>query len=193
MKRDWKKHISTVIFVAFVLVILFVPAAKAKLIEGLMEIGLFKPNVHEDKKIINADLSAIKFKDVKGNVLSLADLKGKIIFLNFWATWCPPCLAEMPSINKFYEQYKNDEDVVFLMIDADSDFAKAQNYLNRKNYKFKVYTFASDIPKNIFAGSLPTTIVFDKKGRIAMNGVGPANYASKEFLTFIQKLKKLKE
>lgn len=193
MERDWKKYISAVIFVAFVLVILFVPAAKAKLIEGLMEIGLFKPNVHEDKKFINADLSAIKFKDVKGNVLSLADLKGKIIFLNFWATWCPPCLAEMPSINKFYEQYKNDEDVVFLMIDADSDFAKAQNYLNRKNYKFKVYTFASDIPKNIFAGSLPTTIVFDKKGRIAMNGVGAANYASKEFLTFIQKLKNLKE
>lgn len=193
MERDWKKYISAVIFVAFVLVILFVPAAKAKLIEGLMEIGLFKPNVHADKKFINADLSAIKFKDVKGNVLSLADLKGKIIFLNFWATWCPPCLAEMPSINKFYEQYKNDEDVVFLMIDADSDFAKAQNYLNRKNYKFKVYTFASDIPKNIFAGSLPTTIVFDKKGRIAMNGVGAANYASKEFLTFIQKLKNLKE
>lgn len=193
MKRDWTKHISTVIFVAFVLVLLFVPVAKAKLIEGLMEIGLFKPNVHEDKKFISADLSAIKFKDVKGNVLSLADLKGKIIFLNFWATWCPPCLAEMPSINKFYEQYKNDEDVVFLMIDADSDFAKAQNYLNRKNYKFKVYTFASDIPKNIFSGSLPTTIVFDKKGRIAMNGVGAANYASKEFLTFIQKLKNLKE
>ena len=193
MKRDWKKHISTIIFAVFVLVILFVPAAKAKLIEGLMEIGLFKPDLAEDKKAINADLSAIKFKDVKGNVLSLADLKGKIIFLNFWATWCPPCLAEMPSINKFYEQYKNDEEVVFLMIDADSDFAKAQNYLNRKNFKFKVYTFASDIPKSIFSGSLPTTIVFDKKGRIAMNGVGPANYASKEFLTFIQKLKDLKE
>lgn len=193
MKRDWKKHISTIIFAVFVLVILFVPAAKAKLIQGLMEIGLFKPDLAEDKKAINADLSAIKFKDVNGNVLNLADLKGKIIFLNFWATWCPPCLAEMPSINKFYEQYKNDPEVVFLMIDADSDFAKAQNYLNRKNYKFKVYTFASDIPKNIFAGSLPTTIVFDKKGRIAMNGVGAANYASKEFLTFIQKLKDLKE
>ena len=77
MKRDWKKHISTIIFAVFVLVILFVPAAKARLIESLMEIGLFKPNVHEDKKFINADLSAIKFKDVKGNVLSLADLKGK--------------------------------------------------------------------------------------------------------------------
>ena len=193
MKRDCKKHISTIIFAVFVLVILFVPAAKAKLIQGLMEIGLFKPDVSEDKKAINADISAIKFKDVKGNVLSLADLKGKIIFLNFWATWCPPCLAEMPSINKFYEQYKNDDEVVFLMIDADSDFAKAQNYLNRKKFKFKVYTFASDVPKTIFSGKLPTTIVFDKKGRIAMNGVGPANYASKEFLTFIQKLKDLKE
>ena len=96
-------------------------------------------------------------------------------------------------IKPFFDKFKNEEELVFLMIDADSDFAKAQNYLNRKNFKFKVYTFASDIPKNIFSGSLPTTIVFDKKGRIAMNGVGAANYASKEFLTFIQKLKDLKE
>ena len=61
---------------------LFVPAAKAKLIEGLMEIGLFKPDVNEKAKETNSDLSAIKFKDVNGNVVSLADLKGKIIFLN---------------------------------------------------------------------------------------------------------------
>ena len=191
MKRDWKKHIGTAIFTIFLLVILFVPAAKAKLIQGLMEIGLFKPDVNEKAKEANSDLSAIKFKDVNGNIVSLADLKGKIIFLNFWATWCPPCLAEMPSINKFYEQYKNDNEVVFLMIDADGDFEKAQAYLNKKEYKFKVYTFASDLPKNIFAGSLPTTIVFDKQGRIAMNGVGAANYASDKFLTFIKQLKAL--
>ena len=80
MKRDWKKHISTIIFAVFVLVILFVPAAKAKLIQSLMEIGLFKPDLAEDKKAINADLSAIKFKDVKNKNISLADLDGKSCF-----------------------------------------------------------------------------------------------------------------
>lgn len=191
--KDWKKHIKTVVFIAVVLVILFVPAAKATLIQGLMEIGLFKPNTESKSVDVNSDLVSIKFKDVKGNVVSLADLKGKVIFLNFWATWCPPCLAEMPSINKFYEQFKDQEDVVFLMIDADSDFPKAQAYLDRKKYQFPVYTFASDLPKTIFKGSLPTTVVFDKQGRIAMNGEGAANYASEKFISFIKQLQQQKD
>ncbi|RZL48658.1 MAG: TlpA family protein disulfide reductase [Pedobacter sp.] len=192
MKGNWTKHISTALLIGFVLLMLFVPAAKATLIQGLMEIGLFKPDLTYNKETVNADLSSIKFKDAKGNMVSLADLKGKVIFLNFWATWCPPCLAEMPSINKFYEQFKNDKDVVFLMIDADGDFQKAQAYLNRKNYKFPVYTFASDLPKSIFNGSLPTTVVFDKQGRISLNGEGAANYSSKKFINFIKQLKELK-
>lgn len=193
MIGNWKKHITTGIFVAIVLVILFVPAAKATLIQGLMEIGLFKPTIENKHSAVNVDLASIKFKDSKGNTVTLADLKGKIIFLNFWATWCPPCLAEMPSINKFYEQFKDDKEVVFLMIDADGDFPKAQAYLDRKKYKFSVYTFASDLPKTIFKGSLPTTVVFDKQGRIAMNGEGAANYASAKFITFIKQLKELKD
>ena len=192
MKRAWKKHISTILLVTIALVIFLVPVAKATLIQGLMEIGLFTPEVDNGKMTVNADLTAIKFKDVEGNEVSIADLKGKVVFLNFWATWCPPCLAEMPSINKFHEQFAADKEVVFIMVDADGDFEKAQAYLDRKKYKFKVYTFASDLPETIFSGSLPTTVVFDKQGRIAMNEVGAANYASNKFITFIKQLKELK-
>ncbi|TKC12712.1 TlpA family protein disulfide reductase [Pedobacter polaris] len=193
MKGNWTKHIKTVILVTIVLVILFVPAAKATLIQGLMEIGLFKPSIEDKKSELDADLSTIKFKDATGKVISLADLKGKVVFLNFWATWCPPCLAEMPSINMFYEQFKNDKDIVFLMIDADGDFPKAQAYMDRKNYKLPVYTFGSDIPKTLFKGSLPTTVVLDKQGRVSLNGEGAANYASSQFITFIKQLKDLKD
>lgn len=188
MSKDWKKHIGTVILVIFAVLILFVPAAKATFLRGLLEIGLFNPSVEEEPKVV-LDVAAIKFADSKGKIVSLADFKGKVVFVNFWATWCPPCLAEMPSINKFHQQFENDDDVVFVMVDADGDFPKAQAYLDRKNYKFKVYTFASSMPKNIFAGSLPTTVVFDKKGRIAMHGEGPKNYASKKFISFIKQLK----
>jgi thiol-disulfide isomerase/thioredoxin len=160
---------------------------------GLMEIGLFKPSLTAQKSTASVDLSAIKFKDANNKVVSLGDLEGKVVFLNFWATWCPPCLAEMPSINKLHLQFASDPNVVFLLIDADSDFKKSQGYLDRKNYKLPLFTFASDIPDVIFKGSLPTTIVFDKKGRIAYNGVGAANYASPKFLSFIKELKALKE
>ncbi|MEJ5993939.1 TlpA disulfide reductase family protein [Pedobacter sp. Du54] len=188
-KMITRKNIVNALFIALFLTILLVPSAKALVMQGLMEIGLFKPSVDHQKITPNSDLSAIKFKDVKNNIISLGDLDGKIIFLNFWATWCPPCLAEMPSVNKLHEQFGSDQDVVFLLVDADGDFKKAQAYMDRKKYKMPVYAVASKLPAQIFKGSLPTTIVFDKKGRISYNETGAANYANPKFIAFIQALK----
>lgn len=187
-----KKNIINALLIGFFLVLIFVPAAKALMIRGLMQIGLFSPGVVDVKETIQtpaADLSGIKFKDASGKIVDLGQLKDKVIFLNFWATWCPPCLAEMPSVNKLYEQFKEDKDVIFILVDADSDLLKSQKYMDNKGYKLPVYQVASDIPEMIFKGSLPTTIVFDKKGRVAYHEVGAANYASEKFIEFIKKLK----
>jgi thiol-disulfide isomerase/thioredoxin len=187
-----KKHIINAVLIGFFLVLIFVPAAKALMIRGLMQIGLFSPGVGDIKEDIqtpSTDLSGIKFKDASGRMVDLGQLKGKVIFLNFWATWCPPCLAEMPSVNKLHEKFKDDKDVVFILVDADSDLVKSQKYMDNKGYKLPVYQVASDIPEMIFKGSLPTTVVFDKKGRVSYNEVGAANYASEKFIEFIKKLK----
>ena len=186
-----KKNITNGLFIAMLLVVLLVPTVKALVMQGLMEIGLFKPSTKHEKIEIVQDLSTIKFKDARGSVLSLADLKGKVVFINFWATWCPPCLAEMPSINKLYQQFEKDAEVVFIMVDADSNFTKAQAYMDRKKYKLPVYAVASTIPEIMFRGSLPTTIVFDKKGRISYNDEGAANYSNPKFIAFIKQLKEL--
>ncbi|MEE1947268.1 TlpA disulfide reductase family protein [Pedobacter sp. KR3-3] len=187
-----KKYVINGLFIGLLALLLFVPSAKALVIRGLMEIGLYNPEVASKPVAAKPDLSGIRFKDAKGKTLSLADLEGKVIFLNFWATWCPPCLAEMPSVNKLYEQYKNDSEVVFLLVDADSDFAKSQAYMDRKKYALPVYNFASNLPETLFKGTLPTTVVFDKKGRLSYRGEGAANYASKKFVDFIEQLKALK-
>lgn len=188
-----KKNIVNAIFIALFLVILFVPSAKAFLIQGLMEIGLFKPKTAPiATETPSADLSGIKFEDKSGKIVDLGSLKGRVIFINFWATWCPPCLAEMPSINKLYEQYKDDKNVVFIMVDADSDLLKSQKYMDNRGYKMPVYSVASNIPEVLFKGTLPTTIVFDKQGRLSYNESGAANYASSKFIEFIEQLKSLK-
>lgn len=188
-----KKNILNGLFIALLLVIVFVPAAKSLMLQGLMQIGLLKPNITQDQKAISTDLSSIKFKDAKGSEFSLADLNGKVVFINFWATWCPPCLAEMPSIHTLHQKFSADKDVVFIMVDADGDFAKSQTYMDKRKYKMPVYTMASSIPENLFKGSLPTTIVFDKKGRIAFHEEGAANYGSQKFVDFISQLKNLKD
>ncbi|ACU02287.1 MULTISPECIES: TlpA family protein disulfide reductase [Pedobacter] len=187
-----KKNGLNILFIAIFLVLIFVPAAKALMIRGLMEIGLFRPDVAQTEAPLTAavnDLSGIRFKDAAGKEVDLGSLRGKVVFINFWATWCPPCLAEMPAVNKLYSQFKEDKGVVFILVDADSDFAKAQQYMDRKGYKMPVYNAASPIPEAIFKGSLPTTLVFDKKGRVAYNEVGAANYGSEKFIEFLKKLK----
>lgn len=193
MKIFDKKNLINALVIGVFLVLIFVPAAKALVIRGLMEIGLFSPGVEEVKPSAGTgevkDLSGIKFKDLSGRTIDLGDLKGKVVFLNFWATWCPPCLAEMPAVNKLHEQFKADKNVVFILVDADSDLPKAQKYMDKKGYQLPVYAVASDIPETIFKGSLPTTLVFDKFGRVSYQEIGAANYASDKFIEFIKKLK----
>lgn len=188
-----KKNISNAIFAVLLLVLIFVPEAKAIMMQGLMKVGLFSPNTAALEKTdglkVSENLSGILFKDASGKVVDLGSLKGKVVFLNFWATWCPPCLAEMPAVNKLYNQFKADKDVVFILVDADSDFAKAQKYMDRKGYELPVYAAASGIPDVIFKGALPTTVVFDKMGRISYHESGAANYASDKFIDFVKKLK----
>lgn len=188
-----KKNIINVLFIVVLLVFVFVPAAKSFMLQGLMQIGFLKPNITQEQKVISTDLSSIKFKDAKGAEINLAELNGKVVFINFWATWCPPCLAEMPSINTLHKQFGADNDVVFIMVDADSNFEKSLSYMNKRQYKMPVYAMASSVPENLFKGSLPTTIVFDKKGRIAFHEEGAANYGNKKFVDFIKQLKNLKD
>lgn len=185
------KNIFNVVISVLLLVLLFVPSAKAMLMQGLMQIGLFKPDT---TKITNnakssIDLSGIHFKDAAGKIIVLGELKGKVVFLNFWATWCPPCLAEMPSINKMYERLKNDDAFVFIFVDADSNLQKAGKFMAKRKYSLPLYIVASDIPETIFSGSLPTTVVFDKQGRISYNESGAANYNDNKFITFMTKLR----
>jgi thiol-disulfide isomerase/thioredoxin len=184
-----RKNISTLIFAILLLLIVFVPNTKAYFLHGLMQIGLFSPN---NEGVLNAErinLSGVKFKDSKGNTLDLGNLEGKIIFINFWATWCPPCIAEMPSLNKLYNRFKNDKSVVFLFVDADGDFDTSLSFLSKRKYQFPLYKMEAYIPDQFFAGTLPTTVIIDKKGRLSFKHEGLANYADEKFVQFIEKLK----
>src|SRR5690606_3035773 len=63
----------------------------------------------------------VAFKDKDGKTVSLKSLKGKVVFINFWATWCPPCIHEMPSINELKKTFKGNDNIVFLMVDVDNN------------------------------------------------------------------------
>lgn len=169
------------------LLALMIPSVKSRLFQGLISVGLFKAEIQ--KKPVHSDKTfPFQYADASGKNFSSESLKGKVVFINFWATWCPPCRAEMPSIYSLFEQLKSDERFVFLLINEDEDATKAIEYLAKNKYLFPIYRSLGNVPKEIFSGSLPTTIVLDKNGHIAMRKEGMAGYDSEEFIEQLKSL-----
>lgn len=173
------------LLIGLVLLLATNPAAKATVLRTLMGAGLFK--AHAGKTTVAEPLPGMIFTDVAGNRLLTASLKGKVIFLNFWAGWCPPCIAEMPGINELYKRFSTEEGVVFIMVDADSDLYAAERFLRGHDYSLPVYR-AAEVPANVFGGTLPTTLVIDKKGNIVFRETGTANYNTPAFMDFLHAL-----
>lgn len=115
-----------------------------------------------------------------GEALFLNDLRGKVLFINFWASWCPPCVAEMPNIHDLYIENKN-TDIQFLMVSLDETPQKAMDFMKRKEFQFPIFFPGSRIPKALYSESIPTTFVLDKMGRIAIEETGFADYNNTAF------------
>ncbi len=186
VKRITRGGIINMLLIGLLLLIVFVPDAKAVVIKSLMSVGFFKPDIETKAgKPINAD---VKFQNGQGNIISLNDFKGKVVFVNFWATWCPPCRAEMPSVDKLYRQFSSDNKFVFITVDADGNYAKAKKFLDRKKFALPLYVIASDVPSELFSGQLPTTVVLNKKGEIVFRHEGMADYSDKKFSDYLKKI-----
>lgn len=130
----------------------------------------------------------LKFKDENGKTISLHSLKGKVVFINLWATWCPPCIHEMPSINDLRKTFKDNKDLVFLMVDVDGKIEKSKEWMKKKKFDLPVYVPDGEIPRELFSGSIPTTIIVDKQNKIIGRQVGGADYSSQEMADLINKL-----
>ena len=193
MKKVKFSTIVTVILGAFIVAILFVPDTKAWVSRGLMKIGLFKPDlerVANDTEMTSAIAGkpSVFFADGEGNRIDAANQEGKVVFVNFWATWCPPCIAEMPSIDKLYQQFKDDERIVFVMVDVDNQYGKSKQFMDSRKLSLPVHVPAGDIPEHWLGGAIPTTLILDKQGQIATKHEGMADYSRPEVADFINKL-----
>ena len=110
--------------------------------------------------------------DLDGNKVSLKDIKGKSVYLNFWATWCPPCKREMPEIEKIYQQYK-DQGLVVLAVDLGEDSTTVRNFMTQNNYNFTVLLDSNqNVATQYSITAIPTSYFIDKEGNIIAKKVG---------------------
>ncbi len=160
---------------------------------GILKTGIMDPDVGAktastvQSKNPKADFN-MSLINSKGERVEMKALRGKVIFFNIWATWCPPCVAEMPGINNMYNDMK-DNNVAFIMLSVDNDFQKAIDFNKRKGYDFEVYKLAGSLPPMYASQAIPTTYVIDAEGNLALTHKGMGDYDSEEFKEFLTSLK----
>jgi thiol-disulfide isomerase/thioredoxin len=125
-------------------------------------------------------LPAFRMRNGRGEIVDLAQFRGKKVFVNLWATWCPPCRAEIPSIESLGAKTDRSK-VEFVMLSLDDNFDKAKTYAANNNMKLPVYYPAADLPQLFVTEGIPMTIIFNEKGEIVFNEVGSANYDTPKF------------
>lgn len=110
--------------------------------------------------------------------INLADLRGEVVFLNFWGSWCPPCIEEMPSIQKLYASHKNS--VAFVLIAMQDSPEKFMPFLEDNRYTVPVYEASSLIPKVLIPNVFPTTYIINRQGEVVLKEIKSKDWNSYE-------------
>jgi len=136
----------------------------------------------------DTDPLEIKLQDPTGRPISLSEFRGKIVFINFWTTWCLACVIEMPSMEKLHQTFK-DKDFVMVAINLQESASRVKQFY--KEYKL-TFTTLLDTTGDVGAGlgirSIPTTFILDKNGRIFGKALGPREWEGKKSIALFEYL-----
>ncbi|MCQ4139146.1 TlpA disulfide reductase family protein [Chryseobacterium sp. EO14] len=185
-----RKNWSTVIMIAVLILLWVNPDAKAWVMRQMISTGLFNSKIEEKTEESSLVPPNFSLRTENGEITETSQLRGKVVFINFWASWCPPCRAEFPSVQKFYDAYKTNQNLVFLTVNLDDELILGKNYLQKEKFTIPFLVPSSSIPKELYSGSIPTTIVLDKTGKIRMHHSGMADYSKASFYQEIEALLK---
>jgi len=192
LKKITFSDVATIALVLVTIALIFSIRARTWAIMGLMSLGFYNPKIpviNPGEKLMPAPALIVHTIDCK--TIDLQQQKGKVVFINFWATWCPPCRAEMPSVNRFYQKLKNDPNIVFLSVDVDNKLNNSLAFMKNSGYQIPVYGGRLDgLPTPFYSGTIPKTLVIDKRGLVVFNHTGKASYDGDEFARFVTGLAK---
>ena len=130
----------------------------------------------------------INLKDLNGNNINLSDFHGKIVFLNFWTTWCPTCRIEMPSMEKLYQKLKN-KDFAMVTINLQESASQVKAFFEEFKLTFTVLLDSNgEVGASFGIRAIPTTYILDKTNRIIGLVNGPREWDSKEAIALFENL-----
>lgn len=185
MKKK-KLRLSNLIFALFIIV-LIIPQTRTAMQIALnaVKVKLFSPSALDAEEQTQLEAISYQLVDLKGNPTTAEIGQGKGVFLNYWATWCPPCIAEMPSIQRLYNDFGDKIDFVLL---TEENPEVVRTFLEKKQYDLPVFIPRMQAPKSLYEPSIPTTYIIDKSGKIIVKEQGATDWNSKKLRELLEGL-----
>lgn len=183
MKKVIRKYWSTIAIAIFA-ILFFIPQTSMPIQVFFHELISFSPSeIADDEQEVlkNYDWNLIG----ENNAINLKSSKGKVIVINTWATWCPPCVAEMPSLQRLYDSYGDQVDFYFI---TGEERKVVDAFTEKKGYTFPVYLQRFSAPIQLKERSIPTTYLIAKDGKIVIKKTGAADWSSESTRAIVQEL-----
>ena len=176
-KKSWiQKQWQNILF--FIILALFIiPQTRKPIQVTINRVFSFSPATIDEKERPELSSYDWRLQSLNGSQLNFTRSQNKPVVLNFWATWCPPCIAEMPSFQNLYDDYKDKADFYFV---TNEERETIKKFTSKGDYNLPVYSPLEQQPQPLQASSLPTTYIIDRNGKVHIQKVGAADWNSDE-------------
>jgi len=174
-----KKPLSIFFDIVFVIlvILMLIPATRKEVSAFIIRTTSLPPSFlnHDEQFKLNKTALQWELHDYHGNTVQFSELTNKPVFLNFWATWCPPCIAELPAIQELYQESK--ESASFVLISYENpEIVKA--FAEKHGYMDLPFYFAQTTPPDFESQSIPTTFIINKEKQVVLKKKGAARWNS---------------
>jgi len=172
------------------LLLVLLAASSALLLFKLVQHKVAKNMRPPHLKLSLEPASDLTYRTLDGTPLTLSSTKGQIVLLDLWGTWCVQCVAEMPTVQKLYDHYKNDPKVKFLIVSRMDKPSAVRSYARRNHLDLPFYiTHDDEIPPAMQLNQFPATFLYAADGTLVVKHTGAADWSDASVISFIDRLK----
>jgi thiol-disulfide isomerase/thioredoxin len=174
-EKPWYSKLLDVVFVVLVLLLL-IPSTRRELMTYTSKVRMYLTSVEEKEQQTKVKgQGTVVLQDSRGNQRRMSSYLDKPVFINYWATWCPPCRAEMPTLEKLYQEYGGRVNFLFV---SSQPMAKQQAFLDEYDYDVPVYQLLSKPGGDFNYSVLPTSMIISRDNRVVLRKEGAVNWQS---------------
>ena len=180
-------RITTDLLFYLLILSLLIPFSRKFVATGMNKLTMHRPTIIREASQVSLldDDYDWTLMDIEGSPVSFREFKGEVVFLSIWATWCPPCRAEMPNIQHLYEQYG---DRVSFVLASQEDPETILRFMEDQGYSMPVYRLVQNPPAKLSTSSIPTSFLISPEGKIQVRKTGAARWAGKFFTAYLDEL-----